>query len=298
LANIINTDLRCVNGKTIYFPPWYAGEAGWGNMALPDVYLCDQVQQYPRGTKFVDGDRVFRYTLLGTAGPGTSSYASRMGFGLIGVNTASSVTLVTATSGTNTVTGAIATVSANDYADGWLSLYGTASDEYETLYRIISNTATTSSNVTFTLDHNLRGTYDSSDTCYVMKPMWNNLIAPGSTGGRGSSVGFEPFFGVLVASQDAAGTAIAAGDYTWVQTWGPCWMPASVAFAGATAQERYAYFMSMGDVQVADPAGSYNRFWCQRAGYLLPCTCTTPGTSTSGTDVVGTNHIIFLEISR
>jgi hypothetical protein len=286
-----------VYGGIITFPPYVSGqEAFWECTEQPDVYHVDQTQKWPLGTRYQKGERSFRYTKLGALVGGWSSYFGAQGLGLISKNTITDVTIVTATDGANTVTGA-ATATANQFAGGYLSLYGTGTDEAERGYMITANTATTASNVVFTIDGTLDGTYDASDKCAVLLPTYAECIPSGKTGGRGSSVSFEAFVGILIASEDKDGTAAAAGDFTWLQTWGPYPTWASVSYGGATAQERNVYFMGLGDMQVADPAGSYNRFWCQQAGFLLPCTGATPGTSTSGTDSNHYNQWVFLQIT-
>lgn len=57
-----NHDIRSNAGRTIYMPEYYRGEEGFGNLALPNVYNADDATAlYPRGTKFVTGERVFFY---------------------------------------------------------------------------------------------------------------------------------------------------------------------------------------------------------------------------------------------
>jgi len=284
-----------VYGGRLTFPPYTSGDTAWDCTKHPDVYHVDQTQQFPLGTRYQKGERTFYYTKLGTLSVGWSSYFGAQGLGMISNNTLQTTTLVTAADGANTVTAA-ATATVNQYAGGYLSLYGAAADEAERGYLITSNTATASSNVIFTIDGTLDGTYDASDACAVLLPTFAEVLPSGKAGGRGSSVCFEAFVGILIAVEDKDGTAAADGDFTWLQTWGPYPTWASQAYAGDTAQERNAYFMGIGDMQVADPAGSYNRFWCQQAGFLLPATCATPGTSTTGT---ASNHYtqwVFLQI--
>ena len=50
-----------VDGKTLYMPSFFEGEKGWGNLTLPNVYKADSIAQYPAGTKFQDGERIFYY---------------------------------------------------------------------------------------------------------------------------------------------------------------------------------------------------------------------------------------------
>jgi len=61
MVKVINHDVRVVDGSTIYMPAWFQGESGWGNLKKPNIYTADAVQQYPCGTRFVEGDRWFRY---------------------------------------------------------------------------------------------------------------------------------------------------------------------------------------------------------------------------------------------
>jgi len=58
----INHDLRSNAGRTIYMPEYFSGEEGWGNLAIPNVYAADDTPaSYPRGTRFVAGERSFYY---------------------------------------------------------------------------------------------------------------------------------------------------------------------------------------------------------------------------------------------
>lgn len=299
MATYINHDIRSVDGKYIQMPPWVSGESGWGNLALPDVYFVDQTQKYPLGTRYHNGDRTWVYTKLGALSPGRDSYKRWLHYCLIGVNTINSATIVTATEGENTARTTMASVTADLYAGGYICFY--SATERTSMFQVLEHTLTTAApvgDVTFTFDGTLPSTYSASDTCNVMKPLYAELILTGASGGRGSSVSFEPFLGVLIAGEDADGTEAAEGDFTWAQTWGPCFSTVSSAYAGSVAQERNAYFMSDGAHQVGDAAGSYDRYWCQQAGFLLPCTCETPGTSTSGSVCDHTNELIFLKITR
>lgn len=71
----VNHDIRSNQGRTIYMPEFYEGELGWGNLAIPSVYAADDtVALYPRGTRLVQGERVFYYgKALGTIANGNSS---------------------------------------------------------------------------------------------------------------------------------------------------------------------------------------------------------------------------------
>lgn len=53
--------LQVQGGSMLFMPPWFQGEAGWGNLSPPNVYEADPQQRYPAGAKYVEGDRIFRY---------------------------------------------------------------------------------------------------------------------------------------------------------------------------------------------------------------------------------------------
>lgn len=63
----VNSDLRSVDGHTIYLPQEIGGNVGAGNLALPNIYEEDSVQKYPIGTKLEMGERTFRYYKAGAA---------------------------------------------------------------------------------------------------------------------------------------------------------------------------------------------------------------------------------------
>lgn len=57
-------------------PEYYEGELGWSNLAMPSIYAADDATAlYPRGTRFVAGERTFYYgTYRGVVNPGASAY--------------------------------------------------------------------------------------------------------------------------------------------------------------------------------------------------------------------------------
>lgn len=59
--NKIQQALRYEDGAVVILPPYAQGESGYGQTAIPNVYKQDTVQQYPAGTKYVEGERVFYY---------------------------------------------------------------------------------------------------------------------------------------------------------------------------------------------------------------------------------------------
>lgn len=83
----VNHDLRSVDGSFIMMPPWFQGALGWGNLTFPNVYDTDDtIQQYPDGTKFVEGDRTFWYARFrGMLNTPYTSYTQESGTDLQGV---------------------------------------------------------------------------------------------------------------------------------------------------------------------------------------------------------------------
>lgn len=84
---MITQNVILQNGSTIIMPPWFRGELGWGNMALPNVYETDDaIQAYPAGTKFVEGDRTWFYARFrGTVTTPYTSYTQESGTDLQGI---------------------------------------------------------------------------------------------------------------------------------------------------------------------------------------------------------------------
>jgi len=203
------------------------------------------------------------------------------------------VTVVTATSGAVELTGTIAGVTVNEFQGGYVTFDGTI----DTYMGIVSNTATddpASGQAKFILDGALPCVYTSSNTVEVVTGPYHDVVT--SNGTRASTAkDFEACVGFLNSPQDADGTAMADGDYCWVQTWGPCHCWASVAYEGGSTLEREAFVLADGAVQVNTASDSYPS--AQRVGFLYPCTQTTAGIGGTGTNVTRMQHIIFLQIA-
>lgn len=291
---IINHDIRSVNGGYLLMPPFKGGQSGWGNLTIPNPYICDQTQQYPLGTKYRDGDRTFIYTYLqeATSGRGVSNST---GSGVLAENLAVDVTVVTATALASTVTGTIAAATVNQFAGGWLNIYEATAGCRGISYRIVSNTVRASGNSIFTLDRPLNATgFTTSATCRVLADTYTNVRFP--LGSRTSSANFEYLAGIWVAAFDSGGTAAVEGDYAWIQTWGPCWVWAAVAFEGATAWERDVYHQGGGDIQANTSSDAHPG--AQWVGTMLGATSADPGVSTSGSNINHMEHIIVLRIEE
>ena len=66
------------DGKYIVLPSWVSGDTKYGNLAHPNPLansgVGDTQQQYPHGTKFVNGIRTFFYGKCGNVA--TAGYAN------------------------------------------------------------------------------------------------------------------------------------------------------------------------------------------------------------------------------
>lgn len=288
----VNHDLRSVDGRYILMPPYKGGQSGWGNLALPNPYLVDQAQQYPTGTKFRDGYRTFIYTYLDEASAGRDVQNST-GLGVIAENLPVDVTVVTALTKASTVTGTIAAATVDQFAGGYMSLYEATTGCRGIIHRIQSNTVRASGNSIFTLDEPLNYTgFSTSATCRVMADPYAKVRFTLNT--RTSSANFDTLVGIWMGAFDADDNVSAEGDYGWIQTWGPCFCWAAVAYEGGTAFERDAYHQGGGDIQVNTSSDAHPG--AQRVGFMVPASCADPGVSLTGSNIDQMEHVIWLQI--
>jgi len=270
------------------------GQSGWGNLDLPNPYLVDQTQKYPLGTRYVEGYCSFYYTYLQVATCGLTLSTGAGGMGVIAENVPFTLTIVTATTGTSSIVATVASVTANQFAGGWINLYEVGVIPRVTTYRVESNTATddpVAGQAVFTLSRPLIATYTAGATCRALQDPYSNVRFCLST--RTSSATFETCVGVWSGFEDSAGTAVLEGDYGWVQTWGPAFTCAAIAFEGANAFERDAFYHGGGGFQVRT---STTNPGYQRVGFILPASCADPGVSTTGSNIDSMEHVIWLQI--
>lgn len=214
---MVNTDLRVVNGGTLYMPPWEEGNDKWGNLALPDVYAKGTVQLYPTGTIYRKGLRTFVYTLTDAvyyqgppnyriAGYLMESCSERKDLG---------GKVITATIGENTITVNMGGACAKDaYAGGMIGIVmgaglTVALEGGCSQFQIISNTKQDASNyVTFTLDGILPATYPTDSNVVITEHPYAKVRMPQTNP-------YTMCVGVLICTS-------AGGNYLWLQTGGPC----------------------------------------------------------------------------
>jgi hypothetical protein len=177
-----------------------------------DIYNIDTVQKWTLGKRVVTADgRVFRYgyahaaCLAGYGAFNTAGYDATHGIGFAG-----ETVHLAAAAGASTVVVHIAGVAANDWAGGYIVI-GHGSTATTQQRRILSNTATdsTTGHVVITLDAPLRlALTAASEFIEVFANPYSHLE---SAGGDYASV------------MGVAACTLAAGEYGWFQTWGPCW---------------------------------------------------------------------------
>ena len=235
---IINHDVRVVNGKTLYLPPFIDNQEGWANLKLPDLSLADTVQQYPIGTRFVDGDNAYRYAkAVGTTRQDLlCSFQSKqaVGYCTIAANAlqyASRVVIdVAATDG---VSGDGAIV-ADELAGGYILIFdATSSGGAPQVLLVKSNTVTTGAGeMTIDFDGKLQNALVAdTDHAEVIASPYSRVSNVSAKNNEYAKVG-RP---TVIAT---------SGQWLWLQTWGVCFLSpqtdVGVNSGGSGAGNNYA----------------------------------------------------------
>lgn len=194
------------NGKYLVLPVWVEGDAGYGRLAHPDVYVLEAQQKYPIGTKFVDGDRIFHYGYIYSD---TGSYP-RGGSGLGDLNEMLVFTLDGAVEPIGETE--IKIEDTNSTKDQWAGgLFWPYMAPYYTGHRILGNTLQDGEHVILTLE---RGLLVAMTAGLTLNELYANpytkLNACIVTGDYSTST-----MGILLPGP-------VASRYCWLQTWGPC----------------------------------------------------------------------------
>lgn len=241
------------DGKYIVMPVWYSGEPYWGKLVHPDPYVLDAQQQYPVGTKFVDGDRRFHYgychakaSATGRAMGGMKNLAEAQAITAKAVIHAVGETEIVLVDNTSTL---------NQWAGGY---FMPRVHPYSTL-RVLSNTAHDGTNVTLTLERGLLTAMASGEDGFLNQNKYSKLGCELPNAGRDdtSSMGVN-----LVEAE--------AGKWLWIQTWGPVYLSGGDELLGASADARMGFFHQDGTLySPADPS------LLQPAGYAINQSGTT-----------------------
>ncbi len=296
---IINHDVRVVDGATIYMPAWFQGEVGWGNLQRPNIYLADgdATAKYPVGTKFVEGDRAFRYIkYVGTgAGWNTSTVTATDGDDLFGkflfVGTyqqdyATGLVIRHVSGETSSWIGTTVSTDRSDdfYSGGILNGKDTApSDARHFGRRVVAHNYTAvgtedmfvgGSSFTLVSELQLDQPIVNSKTSMavtVMPVAWKHGIWMPDT----ASAAFGPALGASMVNDPVA------TRFIWVQVSGPMPMHhVTNAAEGANSDEMLFYIMGDGSCQAIQSGDTYTQIgYHQVAGRIWSNTSIESGLS-------------------
>lgn len=252
------------DGKYVVLPVWTRSDTKWGTLAHPDPHanssVGDTQQQYPHGTKFVDGDRVFFYGKINTV-----YTANKANIGIFNINESASGTgTVTwgATAGVkgNTKVGILAsgltdtTPAKDDFAGGWLL---PRTNPYSS-YRIIASSIsgyTTSGEVDLHLDYGLVEAVSASQaSCFLNFSEWKKLAQHWAGG-----LDYATCVGVTLIDPIAS-------TWQWMQAWGPCYVVPYNEEIGAVVNAHACVFHIDGTIKVQTKTTTAAN---QLAGYML-----------------------------
>jgi len=265
------------DGKYIVMPAYKGGQAGWGNLAHPNVYSESVIQEYPIGTKFVDDDRIWRYVKAGntcTRGRLLQSY-NRFSDG---TNVEYAVVPTAGVVGDDHIHfTAVGTVTENMFAGGYAIL-----QSGRLMYRIQEHDAVTALAAgTVTIDGTLRNAITAlSHYVQLMRDIYSNVqyLSSGATAGWGT--------GVCVGHH-----TITSGSYAFGQTWGPC-MVAGTDNYGANVGERLLVMGHDGaSILQTEHDETYDY---QNIGPIIAYTGDGDGT---GTDMPGAMMVVMLMLA-
>ena len=227
---------------------YIASKFGGGSV---DIYDADTTAKYALGTRLQVDDRVFRYALVSTNGV-NAGYGAFYKVSLAVTYEAAGAASVV---GDTTMTITESTITLNQLAGGYV-IMGHDSSATMQNRRIISNTASSGTTCTITLD----GPIAVAGTLPVE-------IIP-SIYGSIQRTGSQEYDGVAGVPAITATT----GQYIWTQTWGPCWIvPGGAGTPGSTAAERAVYFVGDGSINgaVGMAAEATEAHYRQYAGYII-----------------------------
>lgn len=265
-----NTDLRSVDGQTVHLPQEIGGNVGAGNIALPNIYTEDSVQQYPIGTRLVVGERTLHYFKAGMAIPLT----------LLGVLT-NLIQTATAQDSYDTAQAAGVGTAANPFKVNGTGAGAPVKDAYANhllaimvstdigipLMRVISNTAGETDSpytVELVLDQPTPVAVAADTDCEFYASRYAD-VRVASSGDPGNLDGaLYPFVGRNMRP-------MTSGFFGWLQTWGPCMIVNTNTAVGDTEFGRAVVFSTDGSIEPCHEAWHSDVKSSQIAGYSLAC---------------------------
>lgn len=232
-----------------------------------DIEETSAIQNFEIGTRLKIDDRVFHYAKFHTA-------VGELTYGLVNGNVIPTDGAEVLTDGNGKVgdktlvvldTGSSTTRPKDYYKGGYCLIYrnpalAQSATNHDQFRRIIGSTVGNTVSITLTLDFPLTVVPAATVDCYPS--IYSCVGIPGHF-----SSGEETFVGFAHA-------VIGAGEYGWIQTWGPVNAHYNVKFPGEVGPpgDRECYFNDSGEVITPKQSGSDSYVSRQRAGYVLPCT--------------------------
>ena len=252
---------------TIDTPTWYEGQKGWGNHHEPDVYVATTNADYPIGTKFIDGERVYYYGYMHTDEDAAGTARAGQGICNIEQESKPTTTAVEHAIGERTISLVDTTSTVNQWAGGY---FCPMASPYGITYRIVSSTANDGTNATITLEREkglVTAVAASTADCRLNALAYKKLCSTWSAGRY-----YVSFMG-LTPIQETAST------YQWIQTWGPANVMGGDEVPGSGNSLRSGMFNIDGTlIWSGDPIWS-DTGGAQYIGYLI--SSTGAGTSAS-----------------
>ena len=244
------------NGRYIVLPPYAANQEGYQNLQLPDLSVADAVQKYPFGTKYVDGDRVFRYgKFMGTMNPDLGAKDTQpqaVAYTTIAAATLQyATTIVLDVAATEGIAGD-GVIAVNALAGGYCVIFDASSKAI--LRQIVSNTAVATGEMTIVVSDPIPvALITDTDHIECMASPYSYLTASNDNADGG----------VMGLPQ----LVYTSGQYGWIQTWGPCWI-APHAAVGSGMNNRTCIFRNDGAIDELDYSDDANNKG-QIAGFVM-----------------------------
>jgi len=244
------------DGRYIVLPPGMSGQE-ISNLTIPTTWAADSTQKYPLGTKFVNGDRVYRYCYAsGTVNTEWGCYKPKAtNTNAVAPTQATAAAQALAYPGETLAAGAVGSsyvsvtidteigvlttgvLSANELAGGYVVI-GNGSAQHPQMRYIVSHPAlaTAGGTLTIKLDMPLLTVVTAATTnIELMECPFYCVKADGSGGD------YVTFIGIPAVDTSS-------GYYFWVQTWGVCWITSNSATCDSV-RDRTIVFVGNGSVE-------------------------------------------------
>lgn len=256
MSKIINHDVRVVNGRTIYMPAYSDAQEGWGNLELPDLSVADATQKYPLGTKYVDGDRSFRYAYFaGTVNPDLGvkdTQPQSVGFATVAAAAAQYATTIVLDVGAADGIAGDAVIAVDYLAGGYCVIFDASTKAFTRQIQSNTVTAAASEMTIVVTDPIPVALLEDTDHIECMASPYSYMTA--STSASHAVYGMPQL-------------VYTSGQYGWIQTWGPTWIAPQSA-VGSGSNNKIGIFRHDGSIDELD-YNDANNSKGQIAGFVM-----------------------------